>query len=710
MQQFYTWFERLGEDTVTEEKYSSTIETLKIYRDYSSKILSEIEEALSYLENLENNYNLVSKKTSELHDACEVLVNQQNQLLRLADVIDKKLTYFNELPKITQKLSTSTISVYDDNFKTLLAKLDDCIQFTSLNRDFMDSEVYLVKYKQLQSRALSLIKNEIISTIRNITNQIQSEIKSKGTSTNDAANIEKLYYIKFRSVAQKLKPLSEEIEKRREFSKEYQLLLEDCHNCYFVQRQILLNSIINSNVALVCRQSNDLCIMARNGCIYLLGVCHNEFQLYQHFFNTPTTTLTYLLEGFSSSLYESFRPIFIRSHNIEMLCSLVYMLKTEIINEQLVTRGKSVEAFKPIVDRMLQDVQERLTFLAQTYIRDEITSYLPLPEDLNYPEKLSETDTTSSSNNNNSNTMMPFKSLYRTWYPTLERTLVCLSKLYLTVPTQIFEGLATEAIGECTATLVSASKLIATKKSPTDGLLFLIRHLLTLREQITPFDATFSITEHSLDFSHMKDAFRRILTSRSELFSFTGSNPFVGVVQNAVPNVETSQVDSRKDLEKELKSAVEAYINSVTKTVTESLLSFLTKATAFLNVKGARNQVVNQQDLLRTQVFASPDRVKQVLDDVQKRVEETLPQTLSQMRIYISSVSTQNLLYRPIKDQIMESLKQLASLVNSQYLPEDRSTIDLSVIDFIHQKLESYVVVSRERDSTILFENGNHPK
>jgi hypothetical protein len=131
MQQFYTWFEHLGEDTVTEEKYSSTIETLKIYKDYSSRILSEIDEALRYLENLENNYNLVSKKTSELHDACEVLVHQQNQLLRFADVIEKKLTYYNELPKITQKLSTATISVYDDSFKSLLTKLDDCIQFTS---------------------------------------------------------------------------------------------------------------------------------------------------------------------------------------------------------------------------------------------------------------------------------------------------------------------------------------------------------------------------------------------------------------------------------------------------------------------------------------------------------------------------------------------------------------------------------------------------
>jgi hypothetical protein len=36
--------------------------------------------------------------------------------------------------------------------------------------------------------------------------------------------------------------------------------------------------------------------------------------------------------------------------------------------------------------------------------------------------------------------MIPFRGLYKTWFPTLERTLVCLSKLYLTVDVSCCSG------------------------------------------------------------------------------------------------------------------------------------------------------------------------------------------------------------------------------------------------------------------------------
>ncbi|MCH96380.1 conserved oligomeric Golgi complex subunit 3-like, partial [Trifolium medium] len=48
-----------------------------------------------------------------------------------------------------------------------------------------------------------------------------------------------------------------------------------------------------------------------------------------------------------------------------------------------------------------------------------------------------------------------------------------------------------------------ASKLIAKRSSQMDGQLFLIKHLLNLREQIAPFNIEFSVTQKELDFSHL---------------------------------------------------------------------------------------------------------------------------------------------------------------------------------------------------------------
>eukprot|EP01114_Cavostelium_apophysatum_P010021 TRINITY_DN2339_c0_g1_i2.p1 TRINITY_DN2339_c0_g1~~TRINITY_DN2339_c0_g1_i2.p1 ORF type:complete len:218 (+),score=49.40 TRINITY_DN2339_c0_g1_i2:249-902(+) len=98
MQQFYAWFDELGEETVEEERFSSRIETLKSYRQCCDQIIQEIEEALDFLQQLEDKYNLVAKKTGELHQACEVLVQEQGQLLNFADQLEQKLAFFNELP------------------------------------------------------------------------------------------------------------------------------------------------------------------------------------------------------------------------------------------------------------------------------------------------------------------------------------------------------------------------------------------------------------------------------------------------------------------------------------------------------------------------------------------------------------------------------------------------------------------------------------
>lgn len=58
----------------------------------------------------------------------------------------------------------------------------------------------------------------------------------------------------------------------------------------------------------------------------------------------------------------------------------------------------------------------------------------------------------------------------------------------------------------------AAGRLLAKGRGPWDGQLFVIQHLLFLREQIAQFDVDFSVTDVDLDFTHMRDHMRRILS------------------------------------------------------------------------------------------------------------------------------------------------------------------------------------------------------
>ena len=93
--------------------------------------------------------------------------------------------------------------------------------------------------------------------------------------------------------------------------------------------------------------------------------------------------------------------------------------------------------------QLLEDVQERFVYRTHIYIKDEILNYDPSSGDLSYPEKLeimekiAESLKKNDSDSSNSSIDLNTKSGYLSpadahgmWYPTLKRTLICLSKLY----------------------------------------------------------------------------------------------------------------------------------------------------------------------------------------------------------------------------------------------------------------------------------------
>lgn len=54
--------------------------------------------------------------------------------------------------------------------------------------------------------------------------------------------------------------------------------------------------------------------------------------------------------------------------------------------------------------------------------------------------------------------------LHGMWYPTVRRTLVCLSRLYRCVDRPIFQGLSQEALTYCIQSVSSAGEQIAQRK------------------------------------------------------------------------------------------------------------------------------------------------------------------------------------------------------------------------------------------------------
>lgn len=186
----------------------------------------------------------------------------------------------------------------------------------------------------------------------------------------------------------------------------------------------------------------------------------------------------------------------IHQNDMDVLCDLVGILRTEILLQGIKTKGLTVNALEPIVHRMIQDVQERLIFKAASFISDRLRAFKPKQEELNYPDILQSLSQTMQENSG--------KIVYVNWYPTLNITIALLNKLYRALDIGVFESLAQEAISHCASSLIDASKKVSERKTVTDGELFLIKHLLAFCEQISGFEANFRTTQVVLDFSHLR--------------------------------------------------------------------------------------------------------------------------------------------------------------------------------------------------------------
>lgn len=199
----------------------------------------------------------------------------------------------------------------------------------------------------------------------------------------------------------------------------------------------------------------------------------------------------------------------------------------------------------------------------------------------------------------------------------------------------------------CVQSLINASELINKRKTPMDGRLFLIKHLLILREQIAPFNVDFAVKEMVIDFSKLKEAAMKFLSKKSRLLLMNRDNAFLEFLLQGTLQVKESFIDSKREVDKHLKQTCELYIADLSEQLAGHLRQYLQRAQVILKMNYDQNNP--QKVSLRQQPFAKPEILHDLILENYNLMKKQLPDIFKIMSLYLANKDTEQILFKPIK-------------------------------------------------------------
>lgn len=308
-----------------------------------------------------------------------------------------------------------------------------------VQRNYRDAEVYLIRFQQCLTRAMTLIRMHFLQALTSTYTEVSgrlaaSSVSGKGGPANlSETALNALLYAKFSAISETSRTLLYELEKRANANPaEYGSLLQECFANWFNVRTQLLAPNLAEEVRRMDPQNTDLVKLARSGCAYLRTVCASEWSLFRDFFpSSGQTELYHFLETLCDYLYDSLRPRILHETKLEVLCELCNVIQALIsldgdgededaasdegrpeaggdaqyavvpddssfnLSMATVTEAGLIKAgpkmrFSELLGTVLQDAQTRLVFRAQYVMEAEVLNYAPRPEELDYPSMLVE--------------------------------------------------------------------------------------------------------------------------------------------------------------------------------------------------------------------------------------------------------------------------------------------------------------------------------
>merc|ERR1711865_102291 len=338
--------------------------------------------------------------------------------------------------------------------------------------------------------------------------------------------------------------------------------------------------------------------------------------------------------------------------DLDTLCQIVSVLREE---RSMASSSPTTLAAARAISSVIEDAQERLIFCATNSLTKEVIRFKSTPKDLDYPNKLkkySETLAAQSTPNNEGDAVQMQLQVYESWFPPMRSVLRILSKIFRVVEPKVFEDIALQSVQSCTQSLRDGSNHIQKRSGTIHADLFLVKHLLILREQLSPFDIDLRSVERQLDFSQSGKAVSRFLANRNRrLFSMSTENALVTLLREGV-SINEESVDSKRDLEEALRNACNGFIDHTCDSIAQDVIDLVGE------LESSTPESINSSS------FFNATKVRDILGKTLQNLESKVTEVVSQMALYLDNPATQNILLKPISKKISKGVEEIRKAVS----------------------------------------------
>jgi hypothetical protein len=135
-----------------------------------------VSKTLGVFDSLLSRHTQVSSSSAAMSSNTEALLAQKATLSEFAEALRARLKFFDEYELAASQFASAAAAPDSTDLMPLLHKLDECISYVAANPQYADAVTYANKFRQLQLKALGLVRSRVQSVLRSAAQTVQTAV------------------------------------------------------------------------------------------------------------------------------------------------------------------------------------------------------------------------------------------------------------------------------------------------------------------------------------------------------------------------------------------------------------------------------------------------------------------------------------------------------------------------------------------------------